>query len=183
MRRLWLVPALALVLSGCGSDDPRSQLRADVSDVTAAANGGNPDELREEVEDLLSTVRSLVGSRELPVAEGERITVIAQRILANADLVAPAPSPSPTELEPSPTPEPEPTEEEPEPSPTPEPEPTEEPEPSEEPEPEPSEEPEEEEEPILEITPAASQSSAPAEPSPTPGQARQQQAPSASPSP
>lgn len=175
MRRLWLVPALALVLAGCGSDDPRAQLRGEVADVTSAANLGDPDALREEVEELLALVRRQVTDRKLSLEEGESLRAIALRIAENADLVAPEPAPSPAEEEPSPEPSPSPS---PEPSPSPSPEPSPEPEPSEEPEEEPSEEPEEEEEPILEITPAAmSPSSAPAESSPSPPSAQSKQQP------
>lgn len=166
MRRLWLVPALVLVLAGCGSDDPRAQLRGEVADVTSAANLGDPDALREEVEELLALVRRQVTDRKLSLEEGESLRAIALRIAENADLVAPEPAPSPSEEEPSPEPSPSPS---PEPSPSPSPEPS--------PEPEPSEEPEEEE-PILEITPAAmSPSSAPAESSPSPPSAQSKQQP------
>lgn len=167
MRRLWLVPALALVLAGCGSDDPRSELRDEVADVTAAANIGSPDGIREQVEELLAAVRRQVTNRELSLEDGERIRALALRIAQNADLVAPSPSPVPS---PEPSPEPEPSEE---PSPSPE--------PSQEPSPEPEPSPSEEEEPILEISPAATGASPQSEPSPTAAQA--QQASGASPSP
>jgi outer membrane biosynthesis protein TonB len=177
VRRLWLAPALALVLAGCGSDDPRSQLRDEVADITSAANIGSPEGIREQVEELLATVRRQVTNRELSLEEGERIQTIALRIAQNADLVAPEPSPSP-----DPSPEPEPS---PEPSPEPEPseEPSPSPEPSQEPSPEPEPEPSEEEEPILEISPAATEPSPQPEPSPTAAQAQRASGPSPSPRP
>lgn len=168
MRPLWLVPALALALTGCSTVDPRAELRGAVESITLAANDGDADAVRDAVEELLSTIRRQVVENDLSREEGEALRAIALRVAENAGLLDPVPSPSPTEEEPteepSPTAEPSPTEE---PSPSPEPSPTEEPSPSEEPSPEPS--------PILEISPAGSQSSSsPAaaqsssEPSPAP---------------
>ena len=155
---LWLVPVAALVLTGC-SAEPRAELRSDVEAITLAANDRDADALREEVEDLLSTIRSQIGSGELDRAEGERLRVIALRIADQAGLLEPEPSPepSPSPTEESPSPSPSPTEE----SPSPEPSPTEE-EPEESPEPEPTEE---EPSPLLEISPAGD------EPSPSPSEA------------
>ena len=154
---LWLVPVAALVLTGC-SAEPRAELRSDVEAITLAANDRDADAVREEVEDLLSTIRSQIGSGELDRAEGERLRAIALRIAEQAVVLEPepSPSPSPSPTEESPSPSPSPTEE----SPSPEPSPTEE-EPEESPEPEPTEEPS----PLLEISPAAG------EPSPSPSEA------------
>lgn len=156
---LWLVPVAALVLTGC-SGEPRAELRSDVEAITLAANDGDADAVREEVEDLLSTIRSQIGSGELDRAEGERLRAIALRIAEQAGLLEPepSPSPSPSPTEESPSPSPSPTEE----SPSPEPSPTEEEEPEESPEPEPTET---EPSPLLEISPAAG------EPSPSPSEA------------
>lgn len=137
MRRLWLVPALALVLSGCSGGSPEAEVRGDVEAVLEAANQRQPDEVRDAVGDLESTLASLVAQGDYDKAKADRIRDFAARIAQNADLLKPTePSPEP---EPEVTEEPEPeVSEEPEPSPTPEPEP----EPTEEPEPEPTEEPE-----------------------------------------
>ncbi len=167
MRARWLVPVLALTLTGCGAD-PQSALRADVEAVTDAANAGSAAGVRDAVEELLSTIRAQVASRDLDRAEGERLRTIALRIEQEAALLEPtAPSPSPVEQdteEPAPEPEPSPEEEEPEPSPSPV---EEEPEPSpqvEEPDPAPSEV---ELPPVEESPPSAQSQSAPsAEPSP-----------------
>ena len=154
MRARWVVPVAvgSLVLTGC-SGEPRAQLRGDVEAITLAANDRDADAVREEVEDLLSTIRSQIASGELDRAEGERLRTIALRIAEGAALLepeqAPSPSPSPeeTEEEPTPSPSPEPSEEDspsPEPSPSPTPEETE-------------EEPEESPEPVIEISPVTSE--------------------------
>lgn len=158
-RLLAVVPVLALTLTACGSD-PGTELRDDVESVTLAANDGDADAVRAAVEDLLSTIRAQVASRELPREEAERLRAIALRIAQNAALLDPEPTPSPTP-EPEPTQEPEPVEE---PTPTPTPEPSEEPEPTEEPTP--TQEPEESDEPIIEVSPAVGES-----PSPSPSSA------------
>lgn len=161
MRAGWLVPVAvgSLVLTGC-SGEPRSQLRGDVEAITLAANDRDADAVRQEVEDLLSTIRSQIASGDLDRAEGERLRAIALRIAEGAALLDPEPSPSP---EPTPSEEEEPS---PSPEPTPEESPTPEPEPSPEPTPEEDEDEEESPEPILDLSPAAG------EPSPSPAAAR-----------
>ena len=171
MRRRLLAPALALVLTACAGGDPVAERREAVADVTDAANAGDADALREAVEDLLSVLRAQVASRELDRAEADRLRLIAERIVANADLVEPVqePSPVPTVEEPSPEPTEEPS---PEPTEEPSPEPTEE---EEEPEPEPTEE--EEPPPVVPSVPPVTATS------PTPAQVTQpaQQSPSPQP--
>lgn len=171
MRQVWLLPAVALVLTGC-SAEPRAELRGDVEAITLAANDGDADGVREGVEELLSTIRRQVVENDLSREEGEALRALALRIAENAGLLDPEPSPtevpSPTE-EPSPTPEPSPTEV---PSPTPEPSPSEAPPPVEE-------SPVEEPSPILEISPASSQSS----PSPAAAQSGSQPSPAPTSSP
>ena len=169
MRRLAVVlPIGALLLTGC-SAEPRAQLRGDVEAITLAANDRDADAVREEVEDLLSTLRAQVANNEIDRAKAERLRAIALRIAESAGVLEPEPSPSPV---PSPTAEESPS---PSPSPSPEPSPTEEPSPSPEPSPTEDDEPAEESpEPILEISPAASESS------PSPAAAR---SPAASPQP
>lgn len=125
MRGRWLVPALVLTLSACGSGSPAAELRGDVEAVTLAANDGSAGGVRNAVEQLLATIRAQVAGGELDRAEGERLRAIALRIEAQAGLLdKPEPSPSPVEAateEPSPEPTPEQTKEPtPEPSPTPE---------------------------------------------------------------
>lgn len=173
MKRLWLLPVAALVLTGC-SAEPQAQVRADVEAITLAANDRDADAVREEIEDLLATLRAQVANNEIARAEADRIRAIVARIRESAALLEPEESPSPS---PSPSPEESPSES---PSPSPEPSPTEEPSPS--PEPSPTEDDDEEEspEPILDLSPAASESSpspaaarspaASSEPTPQPSQ-------------
>ena len=154
------VPLSLVVLTGC-SGEPRAQLRGDVAAITLAANDRDADAVRDEVEDLLSTIRAQIASGDLDRAEGDRLRAIALRIAENADLLAPEESPSP-----SPSPEDSPS---PSPSPSPEESPT--PEPSPSPEPSPTEDEDEEEEtppPLIEISPASSETS----PSPSPAAVR-----------
>lgn len=149
MRRLWLLPAVVLLLSAC-SVEPRDELRGDVEAVTLAANDGDAAGVRDAVAELRSTIRRQVAGGDLERGEGERLNAIALAILENAALLEAAPTPTPTPEEPEP--EPTPTPEEPSPTPTPE-----EPEPEEtEEEPEPVEtevEPEPEPEPTLVVEP------------------------------
>lgn len=171
MRALWLVPALALTLTACGSN-PASELRADVEAVTLAANDRSAAGVRDAVDELLATIRAQVASNELDRAEGERLRAIALRIAEQAGLLEPSPSPSPVEEqteEPSPEPEPSPEE----PSPEPEPSPEEE---EEEPEPSPQEQEPEPEQSVEVVVP-------PVEESPPSAQSQTGAAPSAEPTP
>lgn len=91
MTRRPVLPALALAgvlaLSGCASVSPENQLRNDVAAITDAANAGNADRLRSEVDDLLSTLRTLVGSQDLSAERASRIGQLAEAIRADADLI------------------------------------------------------------------------------------------------
>ena len=150
-RRLLVLPVALVLLTGCASS-PEAEVREGVRDVLAAANDQDADAVRTAVDDLLSTLRTQVGSGDLTDAEAAPVRDAALAIRDSAaDLeVEPAPSPTPTpeptpEQTESPTPTPEPTPEQTE-SPTPTPEPTpEEPEPTEPPETEEPDEPEVEE--------------------------------------
>lgn len=158
MRRLLLLPVLALALTACAAD-PEATLRGDVEDVVLAANSNDADGVRDAVDDLLSTIREQVGSGELPPQRGRELRELALAVQASAGALDPEPSPEPSpSTEPSPSEEPSPS---PEPSPSEEPSPSPEPSPSEEPSPEPS--PEESDEPSitdpLSPSPAAAQSS------------------------
>lgn len=155
MRRLLLLPALALALTACSSS-PESTLRGDVEDVIAAANSNDGEGVRLAVDDLLGTIREQVANNELDDQDAARLRELALAVQQNAGLLdpaAPSPSPTPSEQEPSEEPSPTPSEE---PSPT----------PSEEPSPSPTEE-EEEEEPSPEPSlPNPLEPSPSAEPSP-----------------
>ena len=124
MRRLLLVPALALALSGCATD-PASTLTDDVRDVVVAANGNDAAGVRRSVDALLGTISGQVASRDLTRARGAELRELALAVQRGAaSLDAPPPSPAPTVVEqpsppPSPSPEPSPS-----PSPSPSPEPT-----------------------------------------------------------
>lgn len=164
MRRLLVaVPAAALVLTGCATSDPRQERRADVAQLTDAANDRDVDAVRDEVDDLLATLRAQVADGRLDRAEADRLRQLAQRIDENAELLEPSPSPSPT---PSPSPSP---------SPSPTPEETEEPEQTEEPDP-----PEQTEDPDQPDQPDQTEQPQQPEQSPTPTQVSQ---PGAEPSP
>jgi outer membrane biosynthesis protein TonB len=110
------VPLALLLLTGCASS-PEAEVREGVRDVIAAANDQDADAVRGAVDDLLSTLRTQVGSGELTDAEAAPVRDAA---LAIRDSVAgleveqtPSPTPTPEETE-SPTPTPEPTPEPPE---------------------------------------------------------------------
>ena len=134
--RLLAAPLALLLLTACASS-PEAEVRGGVRDVIAAANDQDADAVRAAVDDLLSTLRTQVGSGDLTDAEAAPVRDAA---LAIRDSVAeleveetPSPTPTPEQTE-SPTPTPEPTPEQTE-SPTPTPEPTpEEPEETEPPE-------------------------------------------------
>lgn len=125
--RLLAVPLALLLLTGCASS-PETEVREGVRDVIAAANDQDADAVRSAVDDLLSTLRTQVGSGELTDAEAAPVRDAARRILDGVAALeveeTPSPTPTPEQTEsptpsPTPTPTPEPTE-----SPTPTPEPT-----------------------------------------------------------
>ncbi|MEX2291404.1 MAG: hypothetical protein WD794_13915, partial [Mycobacteriales bacterium] len=93
MRRLWLIPAAAVLLAGCGGS-PRAELRGDVEAVTRAANAADAQGVRDAVEDLLDTIRRQVNSRKLDRDEAERLQAIALQIRESSALLE---EPEPTE--------------------------------------------------------------------------------------
>jgi outer membrane biosynthesis protein TonB len=137
------VPVALLLLTGCASS-PEAEVREGVRDVIAAANDQDADAVRGAVDDLLSTLRTQVGSGELTDAEAAPVRDAALAIrnsvvaLEVEETPSPTPTPEPT-ASPTPSPTPTPTPEETE-SPTPTPEPT--PEPPEQTEPPETEAPE-----------------------------------------
>lgn len=162
MRRLLLVPLLAMVLSGCATD-PVTQIRDDVEAVIVAANGSDAAGVRRAVDDLLRTVSEQRSSRELTAEKADELTRLAQAVSQQAGALDPAaPSPSPS-ASPPPSPSPEPP-----PSPSPPPPPSPSPSPSPEPEPEepPVEEPPPSPSPSPVVTPVEPSPAAAAQPSP-----------------
>lgn len=142
MRRLLPALALALAVTGCGTN-PEATLRGNVEDVITAANGssnsGEP--VRRAVEELLGTISRQRAEGDLTpdrAAQLRELALAVQRAAASLE-VAPTPSagPSPPQQQPAPSPSPAPAPPPPAPSPSPSPEPP----------PEPSPSPEEEEEP------------------------------------
>ena len=119
--------SLALLLTGCAAD-VRGELRKEVADITEAANDGDADGVRREVEDLQGALDDAVRSGELTSPEAAEIAAIAASVRDRAALLEeaePEPAPDPTSATPSPaattrSPSPEPTPEETE-EPTPEP--------------------------------------------------------------
>ena len=60
--RLLALPLGLLLLTGCASS-PEAEVREDVRAVLAAANDEDADAVRTAVDDLLSTLRTQVGSQ------------------------------------------------------------------------------------------------------------------------
>ena len=85
------LPALlvsGLLLAGCGGGtDPADVRRADVAAMTAAANDGDADALRQHADALLATVAAQLEAQEVPADEAERLTALAQSVRAGADAI------------------------------------------------------------------------------------------------
>ena len=96
-RRLLVLPVALVLLTGCASS-PEAEVREGVRDVLAAANDQDADAVRTAVDDLLSTLRTQVGSGDLTDAEAApvRDAALAIRDSAAELEVEPAPSPTPT---------------------------------------------------------------------------------------
>jgi hypothetical protein len=94
----------AVLLSGCAAD-ARGELRKQVADVTQAANAGDADGVRREVDDLDGALDDAVRSGELSSAEAATIASIAASVRERAALLEDAePAPAPQESEPTPSP-------------------------------------------------------------------------------
>lgn len=121
------VAVLALGLTGCSSD-PETRLRGDTEDVIGAANDGDAGALRGAAQELLSTIKELGATGQLPAARETDLIALTLAVLEDAGQLEaePTPSPAPTtpapSRSPSPSPSPSPSRPSPSPSPSPSPE-------------------------------------------------------------
>ncbi len=97
----------ALLLAGCSSTSSQAQIDNLVADITNAANARDAGKMTRKADDLVTLVNSFRGS-ELPIAEVDRILVLAQAVKNDATLLdaQPASTETPSET-PSATPTPE----------------------------------------------------------------------------
>ena len=86
-RRLVAVaPLLGLLLAGCAGGG-RADVRDGVEAVTASANAGDADGIRDAVDDLLAELDRQVGAGELTSPEAARIAAAAREVRDSAVLV------------------------------------------------------------------------------------------------
>lgn len=84
------LPALLVagfLLVSCAGTDPAEVRRAEVAEMTAAANDGDADAVRRHADALLAMVAGQLEAKDVSADQAERLTALAQSVRGGADLV------------------------------------------------------------------------------------------------